>query len=576
MPLKGADELKLTDSRRMTGPHLLRDQPGAILEIEGGDEAVARALPCWQGWARKTLDAVGWSMQSLAYRTFPGGASLFLSAPVDCLYAATEVNELAWDMAMAFGPAEGAGNAAFDEGVKRLREEIESEKNPPLMALREAAGAHDVCVLSDDDEVSVGMGRWSQTWPAGNLPEPGSVNWQCIRDIPAAFVTGTNGKTTTVRLLQAMVGAAGLVAGVSSTDYLQVGDSVLDQGDYSGPGGARAVLRSRNVAVAILETARGGLLRRGLAMDRAAVSLVTNVGEDHLGEYGIDNLADLARVKLIVAKGLQPDGYLVLNAGDPHLKAIGQKLPCRVVWFDCGPKNGLLNQHLEQGGSASYLEDDKLVLSWEGHKKTVATLSEVPVTFNGAARHNIANALGAIAVAAGLGLDVAAMRSGLRAFKTTSNPGRTNHFKLGGADVLVDFAHNPHGLKALTEMGRAMPAKRRLIVLGQAGDRSDEAIRELGTIAATMRPDCVIVKELVSDLRGRAPREVPALIEAGLLAGGIDAGAVVHAPDEPAAVERALAWAQPGDLLLLICHTHRAVILDKLQRLEREGWQPGT
>jgi UDP-N-acetylmuramyl tripeptide synthase len=567
--------MKLRDSRRLTGPNLLTDRPGAVLDVALGEGEREAAVGAWRRQARRVLEAVGWGGEELAARTFPGGASLALTAPIDALYAATEVAEWAWSAAAA--ALAGAPEPGLEAAAERLRAAIAAEANPRLRALAAAAGARGVAFLADDETVSVGMGAGSRAWPAREAPPPAEVPWDEVHDVPAAVVTGTNGKTTTVRLAAAMARAAGRTPGVASTDWVRVGEEVVDRGDWSGPGGARAVLRDRRVETAILETARGGLLRRGLAVPRAAVGAVTNVAEDHLGEFGVHDLATLVAVKLLVARGAP---VLVANADDPALAAAAPGAGRPVTWFGLDPGAPVLGECRAAGGGAALLEGDRLVLWRGGRREEVAAVDRVPVALGGAARHNLANALAAIGVAVHLGLDLAAIREGLAGFESSpgENPGRLNEFRLGGARVVVDFAHNPHGLEALLGMAAALPARRRLVLLGQAGDRDDGAIRELVRIvwrARPDRPDRVIAKEMPQHLRGRAPGEVPGLIEDELYALGAPAEAVGRAESELAAVRQALAWARPGDLLLLLTHESRDEVLALLATLAERGWRPG-
>ena len=283
-PAKRTIDLTFLDSRRLTGPGLLLDQPGAALEIQLDDPARERAISAWRIAARRMLDAVGWAGERLAVRTFAGGASLALSAPPDALYAATDLNEWAWESALA--EVQGASSRDFDVAAARLRETIALERNPALLALRAAARERGLNFLSDADFASAGSGAGSVSWAIASLPAPSAVDWSRVHDVPFVLVTGSNGKTTVVRLLAEMVEASGRVAGVTSTDDVRVSGRTLDSGDYSGPGGARLLLRRPEVETAILETARGGLLRRGLEVERADVAVITNIADDHLGEFG--------------------------------------------------------------------------------------------------------------------------------------------------------------------------------------------------------------------------------------------------------------------------------------------------
>jgi cyanophycin synthetase len=506
--------------------------------------------------------------------------SLAFSAPADALYAATEVNEAAWRAAAnALGEIPPAEAAPSQEAViAELRASVERERKPWFEMLVRQSGERGVTLLMDDRRVSVGLGKGSRAWPEEESSEVlGRIPWNEISDIPAALVTGTNGKTTTVRLLGAIAHAAGLTAGVTSTDRVTVGDDVVATGDFSGPNGARTVLRDRRVEIAMLEVARGGILRRGLALPRAVAALVTNVANDHLGEFGIFDLGTLADVKLVVAQAVRRDGRLVLNADDPLLLERGRRLDVPILWFTFDPAHPLLAGHLGRGGEACVLEGGSLVLARGKTRLEIAKVAEVPIAFGGAARHNVANALAAIGVATALGLPDAAIRTGLLGFggDSRSNPGRGNVWRFGGATAIVDFAHNPHGLAALAHMMAAMPAERRGLVIGQAGDRDDEAIRTFARAAWAMAPEHVFIKEMEVYLRGREIGAVPALIENEMLRAGAVESMLSHWPSELAAIRAALAWARDGDLLLLTAHAQRDEVIGLLERLAESGWEPG-
>jgi cyanophycin synthetase len=568
------------DSRRLTGRNLLSDRAGAVLDVSlqaGAEAAAERVIAAWRRQARRMLDAVGWRTEDIYVRRFGSGVSLAVSAPIDALYTATEIVDWAWEAAAGEAEPDAAACAAAAE---RLRAAIVREGEPRLIALRAAAVEHGVAFLADDDQVTVGLGTGSHTWPRGELPPPSAVDWPGVHDVPVALVTGTNGKTTTVRLTAAMLGAAGRVVGVTSTDAIAVGREVLDAGDYSGPVGARTLLRDRRVEAAVLETARGGMLRRGLALDRVDAAAVTNVAADHLGEYGIEDLAALTEAKLLVTRAVAPAGRAVLNADDPQLLARGGRGGAPVTWCTLDPARlpasaGLdLAAHLGAGGDLAMLDGCELVLVRGAGRTVVTTLDQVPTAFGGAARYNVANALAAIGLAAALGAPPAAMAAGLAMpnHEGADNPGRGQMIELDGYRALVDYAHNPHGLAALLAFAASLPATRRLLVLGQAGDRGDEALRELARTAWVLRPDRIILKELPTMLRGRLPGEVPAVLEAELLRLGARRDDLSHAGNELEAVRQALDWARPGDLLLLLVHKQRDEALAMI-RERRSGWR---
>jgi UDP-N-acetylmuramyl tripeptide synthase len=572
----------LHDSRRLPGVNLFFDGPGAVLDVGFPDGEGGRMVALWQSHLARILGALHWPKAVVRVRRFPGGASLFFSAPLDGLYAATEVNEWAWHAAVA--EAGGHEVPSTAGGVATLTSFIEREREPKLLALRAAAQERGLSFHVDHLGVSVGSGTGVKTWPVRDPRRPeapplSTVRWAGIRDVPQVLVTGSNGKTTTVRLLASIARAWGRVPGSSSTDRIMVGEAIVDAGDWSGPMGARVVLRDPRVEVAILETARGGILRRGLAVTRADAAIVTNIAEDHFGEWGITDLPGIAETKLVVGRVVP---RLVVNAEDPVLvETLGREqrrghIKATVGWFALDPGHALVLAARRRNGTVAVLEDGDLVF-YRGDRRTVVVgAKDVPVTLGGVARFNIANALGAILLASAIGIHREAIVAGLKAFRGTprENPGRSHLFDFG-ATVLVDFAHNPHGQRALIETAQAMPAQRKAIILGQAGDRDDASIRGLARETWPWRPDLVVLKEMERHLRGRQKGEATGLLRDEFLALGASERILAQADSELEAVRHALAWARPGDLVLLPVHAQRDEVLALMGRLVGGGWWGG-
>ena len=567
--------MELLDSRRLTGPGLLLDRPGAVADVRVGDERRDEVIAAWRDAVIRMLGAVGWSGERIVARRFAGGASLAITAPPDALYAATDLNEWAWGAAEAAvrrEPEPELGPAA-----ERLRQAIAGERNPALLAIRSAARSRGLTFLSGEEMVSVGAGTGVLQWPESDLPGPDRIDWSRAHDIPVALVTGSNGKTTVVRLLAAMAAAAGRVTGVTSTEGVLVGGRPIAEGDYSGPEGARLVLRQTDVDTAILETARGGLLRRGLTVERADVAVVTNIAADHLGEFGVQDLRQLAETKLLVARAVGARGRVVLNADDAVLVESSAGIRAPIVWFSMEADNPVVRRHTDRGGAAAVRTGDSLVLLAGSEPQAVARVDEMPIAAGGAARHNVANALAAAAAAGGIGIPLDAVRATLVRFGSdpADNPGRANVYDVGGIRVVVDYAHNPHGMTALAATLDALPSERRLVMLGQAGDRDDAAIRELARAALALRPDRVVLKEMDAYLRGRAPGEVPALMADELRRAGLPEQAISAPGTELPAVREALTWARPGDLLVLALHQERRGVQGLLETLREGGWKAG-
>jgi UDP-N-acetylmuramyl tripeptide synthase len=390
-----------------------------------------------------------------------------------------------------------------------------------------------------------------------------------VSDIPVALVTGTNGKTTTVRMLAAIARAAGLTAGNTSTDGVQLGGAMILEGDYTGGEGARALLRDQRVDVAFLEVARGGMLRRGLPVEDANVAYVANIGTDHLGEYGIDTLARLAEVKLMVAKAVDESGVLVANGDDEHLTTAFERPGTVAVRLDPEELDDR-PAFVRQRGRLGPVTDGR-VAPW-------IEQADVPALLGGAAVHNVYNALGAMAVATGLGISRAAVVDGLSSFASdpSTNPGRCNLFNLGGVRAIVDYAHNPEGLELILRMLAGLGGTRTLIVIGQAGDRDDESVDALADVCAAHAPDRVIVKTMQKYGRGRDAAEIAARLRDRLSAQGVSPDDLDSAPDEMSAVKAALEWCRDGDILLLLSHAARTDVLDLLSQLSATDWHPGS
>ena len=545
----------------------------------------------------------------IAVRRHAGGASLAIAAPCDQLLTAAEVNEWAlcssllqldaarWpaleqalidaaNAAAAPGEAEpGAGATAAaptlielfakfpprlerQAALARFRQLASLEARPRLPALIDAAEARGVLHVLDEDQLTFGSGCAGQSWALDSLPDVAEVPWERIHAVPAALITGSNGKTTIVRLLASCARAQGLVDGYNCTDGVFVGGTQLQSGDFSGPVGTRTVLRDRRVEMAILETARGGILRRGLAAGRARVAVVTNISADHFGEYGIHDLAGLADVKLVVASAVPRDGLLVLNADDPLLLERSKDLDVPIGWFALDHDHEVLREHRRRNGWTSGVRAGRLVVTRgaTGVAAEAFDLGEVaamPLTVAGSADYNIANLAAAALAALALDLAPSTIATVLARFgaEPTDNLGRLMRYPYRGAEVLLDYAHNPAGLGGLMKVARRLLGSRggRLaLLIGQAGNRENKDIEWLAETAVSFRPDFVVIKEDEKFLRGRAAGEVPALLRAALLRAGQPEASLDVQPTEMQAVRRLLDWARADDVVVLPVHGREA------------------
>lgn len=556
--------MKFLDARRLTGPNVLWNKSGAILDIASTVEETDQLIPFCEDHIRRMLEAVGWGNESICHTRLLGGFSIVFSAPIDALYAASEINEWVWACCEAeFGDGQVSD---FEEKVSEIRGAIDEEVNPPLLALQDAALAHGVSFLWDDDEVSVGHGSGSQTWPFRELPNPDDLDWSRYHDVPTGIVTGTNGKTTTVRIAKHLLQTAGRTVGLSCTDWISVNDEIIDRDDWSGPGGARMVLRQDRVDTAILETARGGLLRRGLGVEQAEVALITNIAEDHLGDFGSQSLHELLDIKWVISHAVEESGDLVLNADDELLVEKSAEFTGDIIWFSLTDSNPVIAEHTREGGLAFVYSDGDLVRIEGKDRKVICAARVIPITLHGAAEHNIANALAAAALTEKLGLSIDEIAIGLKSMSQDENPGRSNLFAIDGFEVLVDFAHNPEAMKALFAMASAIPAKRRVLCFGQAGDRTDEQIRELAQSAWSIGLDMAIISELEHYRRGREAGEVFGILRDELMNVGARDDQIQHFQEEHESFDAALEWAEKGDLVVILDLGRVSNIQEKLSQ----------
>jgi cyanophycin synthetase len=588
----GAEAAPFDFSRRLIGANLFFGVPGAVLDVPAEWPVDATREAAWRARVLDACSALGWRVPQLVVRRHAAGASLALSAPVDQLLTATSVNEWAWMDALGLpwmpdlpdDPTDDTETPAPEPITSRaaafatLADASRHERAPTLMALLDAARHRHLPVVMDDDDLTIGTGTGAHTWPLKALPPPSGVPWPACHAVPTALITGTNGKTTTVRLLAAIAHEAGLASGHSSTAGLAIDGQSVRTGDYSGPDGARAVLRDTRVQMALLETARGGMLRRGLALQHADAAIVTNLSADHFGEYGITDLHGVADAKLIVAHAIGGDGLLVLNADDPVLRERGLRLRVPLAWFAQDDNDLLLAAHRERGHPTCGLRLTSggarmhLVHPARGIAADLGNVATMPLTLNGHARYNVANLMGAALVASALKLPVAAITATFSRFgaQPTDNPGRLQQWRLpGGITVFVDYAHNPDGLRGLlataTATATAQHATRLILVLGQAGNRADAEIRELATTAASFHPAHVVLKDIAGMQRGRAPGEVAGILRDELQRLGLPAQSISFESLEADAAQAALRRAQPGDTVVLPIHGAQA--LNDVQQL---------
>jgi cyanophycin synthetase len=416
--------------------------------------------------------------------------------------------------------------------------------------------------------------------------------------IPIVAVTGTNGKTTTARMISHVFKGLGRKVGMTSTDGIVIDERLVIRQDASGPKSARMVLQNPRVDFAVFEVARGGILREGLGYERNDVAVVLNVQPDHLGLRGIDTLEQLADVKGVLVEAVPRTGYAVLNADDPLVRKMRRKCSGQVVWFSMADPGSEVREYIEghcrRGGRAVVLErsdlGDMIVVKHGRRSMQLAWTHLLPATFGGRAMMNVQNAMAAAAAAFAAGASLHDIRQGLRTFSTSYylSPGRLNEIDVDGRTVIVDYCHNAPAMRMLGDfvdkIGESLSASSelgrpsRIGVIATAGDRRDDDIRELGEVAA-QHFDVVIVRE-DARLRGRKRGEAAALIATGVrtaMEQGARCRQVETVLEELDAVRHALSRSNPGDLVVLCVDQHQSVLaeLESVSHLAQAGARSG-
>jgi len=460
------------------------------------------------------------------------------------------------------------------------------------------------------------LARWE-----GRIAEARATPPAWIRDadrrIPVVSITGTNGKSTVTRLTTHILKLAGKRVGTTTSDGVLVDERLVEPGDWTGPGGAWQILGRSDLDVGVLETARGGLVLRGMGYESNDASVITNVSSDHLDLQGIHTLPELAEVKSTVARATKPGGWAVLNADDPLVAAVARRVRAHVAVFSIGASRtgGAVVRRVVAGGGRGYVVRDGWMVEIDGRhgddgiagepgarigaagrrdghpgrggrsspaavEHQIIEVARVPITLGGLARHNVANALAAAAAARGLGVTLAQLRDGLADFQPSSerSPGRLNLFRLGARIVIVDFAHNEAGVNAVLDVaegiaggaaGRTSPIT---AIVGTAGDRPDDTLRGIGRIAAR-RAQRVAIKETQKYLRGRSRESVVGEIMAGIASARRSTADVAVYESETAALRGELARSDGASkpesprVIVLMCHEERAEVFALLAEL---------
>jgi len=369
--------------------------------------------------------------------------------------------------------------------------------------------------------------------------------------IPIIAVTGTNGKTTTTRLIAHIVKNNGFRVGFTTSDGVYIQNSMLLKGDTTGPISAEFVLKDPTVEFAVLETARGGILRSGIGFMHCDIAVITNIQEDHLGISDIHTLDDLARVKAVVLNSAKNDGWAILNADNKHCVKLAKDVRCNLAYFSMDEKNQVVKDHCRKGGVAAIYENGFITIKKGDWKIRIGKVTHIPITFNGVVSFMTQNVLAASLATFVWGFKIEDIRLSLETFipSVAQTPGRMNIFELKEFKIMVDFAHNPDGLRGIKDFLSTLDIKQSTGIISGTGDRRDEDLREIGRISAEMFDNVIICQEKY--MRGRSREEIIALIIEGLkdIKPEIDIQIINKGKE---AFDYAVKHIQPGSFLTII------------------------
>ena len=550
--------MNIIEQRFLRGPNLWSDVP-CLLSVVTMDAGAPIAHP--QAIAQLALDLQNQAGLNLCFCTAQAAEG---NAQQCRIVFAYRIERVALDALQLALDITRGGVVDFSRRMEDLKSAVRAHAAQlRTAALIDTVVARGIPVLHVADQPGVlqlGWGRQQRRFSQAEQSDGIDSLAHAIADpdseskggrIPVIAVTGTNGKTTTTLMIAHIASQAGLGTGVTTTEGVFVAGKRVVEGDCAGFHSARRVLESSLVDIAVLETARGGILKRGLAFDACTVGVVLNVSGDHLGLDGIETIEQLARVKAVVARSASR--AVVLNAEDQRCVAMASQLRdgVDVIYFSTVPDHAALQQHLAAGQRAAYLQDGALTLADGALRQRLATAHELPAALQGHAMHNVANALAAAAAAMAVGFSAEQIATGLRSFVSDAgqNPLRCNVYNIAGTTVIIDYAHNGAAWDALAAMARSMSGGRRLAVLTAPGDRRNADLYELGRSCGEGFDELYIYE---ADPRGRADGDTAAHIAVGAreLAPAPTVHEVLPAGD---AFNAALRQSRPGDILVFAC-----------------------
>lgn len=549
---------KLVDCKyfasRLLGQNKLFDKPGAVIEVDV-TRRVSSTCTVFVNNVVKVLDQIEDFDYKLAKNVYSNGFQVGVLAPYDVIFFVCNILDEIWDATAE--SIDNDTNIDFPRLVDIAKSYITKNTNLLIRKIVKSAQLKQVNFFIRDDIIYLGSGKYLYSKKLSKIKSIKDIPWKKIKNIPSVLITGTNGKTTTTRLTEFICRKSGLKSGYCSSDWVMINGKIISEGDLSGPTGHQLVLSNPKLDVAILEVARGGILKRGVLPNYAVGATVTNISQDHLGHSGIETLNDLAHLKGLVYNSLVDNGVAVVNLDDELVSHLdGQGIKC---YLSTKMSEEDISKYLTKKNFVVFIESQNVVLKTKSKRYQIANLVDVPLTVHGLAKYNYENILNAVALSYSLGVSAKDITKGLLKFAVNekSNYGRWNYFysKKHG-HIVVDLAHNPASLNSVLDVASNFKELFKLtgkfvVMYGVTADRRD-TINEVVNIINSYKIDKLVIKEFVSHLRGSQLGEVPTEFYNALVESGYNNANIIH--NEMEAVKTILDDAGSDDITILCTH----------------------
>ncbi len=555
----------ISDTRLM-GPSIYFNDTGAVLDIIlfGKDiEYIPEIIKLWEIELKRVMYALNLLEYKTGIRIYSQGFKYAVSFPPDLLNCGMSILCQVW--ASVYNKYINGEFDPLQKILDTIEPEIRQELNLKYREICKEASKRSLNVFLNKSNICIGSGKYGFRANINNISLK-DIPWDDIKEVPSVLVTGTNGKTTTVRMTAYIASLIGKTVGYCSTDWVMIGDKVVEEGDLSGPAGSLEVMTNPDVEIAVLEVARGGLVRRGIIANYVKGSTVVNISEDHMGQDGIENLSSMAETKSLVYKAVENSGYSIINLDDKEIGKIVDKVQGRKIFIT---KRTLseISPYIKDTEHICFIKDNAFYWKTLEHEFMIATFADTPITVNGKALHNIENAMNAICLSYVLGFTWEEIAKGLKTYENTAqnNRGRTNVFRYSGGTIILDFAHNPSAIGAILDMGRTYLGdnSKLYMLLGNTGDRV-ELTDGICQKAIDYNVDVVLIKELPQYLRGAKLGELTQKIETTLLKKGMKKDQLIMIGSEEEALAYTFKALKLGDVCVFLCHSSTAKILEEL------------